>query len=151
MASKAKHVRTARFTDSTDLKETTVYMDIRAPIYKPEVVTAFMDRVAKKEPLTYDDAVKYFAQFHPANIEKNEATDDFGLLDVYEMLRKEGENYTVIDGVVVTALFYDKDRNGFSAFKGEVYAKEEDKLYLKDKNGYIFVLPLQNNTVWMFA
>ena len=149
---KDPYITTARFAIPSDMVESkTIYIGVCAPLYKEEVVRTVIEQVANGDKLTLENVQKFMGQYEPKNKVENEGTKVFGLLNPYEMLSNGDENkYTEIDGVTVNALYYDKDKDGFGVFTGEVHAREGNKLYLKDKNGYVFVIPLQNNTAWLF-
>ena len=150
--SKDAYVTTARFAQPNDMTESkTIYIGVTAPLYDETVVKTIIEQISNGDRVTLKDVQNYIAQYEPKNKVVNDATQVFGLLNPYEMLaRGDADKYTEIDGIQATALYYDKDRNGFGVFSGEIYAREGNKLYLKDKNGYVFVIPLQNNTAWLF-
>lgn len=150
--SKDAYVTTARFAQPNDLTESkTIYVGVTAPLYAESVIKTVIEQISNGERISLKDVQTFIGQYEPVNKVVNDATEVFGLLNPYEMLsRGDADKYTEIDGVMATALYYDKDRNGFGVFSGEIYAREGNKLYLKDKNGYVFVIPLQNNTAWLF-
>lgn len=146
--SKEKYVTETRKIDSTDLKVNVTYFGIKAPIYDKKIVTDAIEKIKNRSILSLETMQEYFNEFKPENIEAIPEEEQFGLGDFYEDTRNSSENYTNIDKFDVMLLTYLKSKNRFYVLTGQIYAKEGNKLYIRDKAGNVIVSPLQNNTCW---